>query len=116
MILYTNKQPPPIELRMRNASPRPADEAEETGLGASVFRFSKHETPRRKHWSVSRNETPAKIVFRFCCFITDVFQLWPYLSLSVSKYEFSNVLQYRSTDTPYFYQGNLASFAFMGST
>jgi len=62
---------------MRNANPRPAGEAEETGLGASVFRFSKHETPREMHWSVSRNETPAKIVFRFCCFIPDVFQLWP---------------------------------------
>jgi len=79
MILYTYKQPtPPRELRIRNANPRPADEAEETGLGASVFRFSKHETPRELRWSVSRNETPAKIVFRFCCFITDVFQLWPY--------------------------------------
>ena len=79
MIVYTNKQPPPRELRMRNANPRPADEAEETGLGASVFRFSKHETPREMRRSVSRNETPAKIVFRFCCFITDVIQLWPYL-------------------------------------
>ena len=68
--LYTHKQPPPRELRMRNANPRPADEAVETGLGASVFRFSKHETPREIRWSVSRNETPAKIVFRFCCFIT----------------------------------------------
>ena len=64
---------------MRNANPRPAGEAEETGLGASVFRFSKHETPREMRWSVSRNETPAKTVFRFCCIITDVFQLWPYL-------------------------------------
>jgi len=54
------------------------DEAEETGLGASVFRFPKHETPRDTRWSVSRNETPAKIVFRSCCFITDMFQLWPY--------------------------------------
>ena len=52
---------------MRNANPRPADEAEETGLGASVFRFLKHETHREMRWSVSRNETPAKIVFRFCC-------------------------------------------------
>jgi len=76
---------PPKELRMRNANPRPADEAEETGLGASVFRFSKHETPTEMRWSVSRNETPAKIVFRFCCFITDVFQLWPYPWYS-SKY------------------------------
>ena len=83
MILYTYKQPtPPRELRIRNANPRPADEAEETGLGASVFRFSKHETPRELRWSVSRNETPAKIVFRFCCFITDVFQLWPYLRVT----------------------------------
>jgi len=56
---------PPRELRMRNANPRPADEAEETGLGSSVFRFSKHETPREMRRSVSRNETPAKIVFRF---------------------------------------------------
>ena len=71
---------------MRNANPRPAGEAEETGLGASAFRFSKHETPREMHWSVSRNETPAKIVFRFCCFIPDVFQLWPYsLALSSSR-------------------------------
>ena len=68
---------PPRELRMRNANPRPAGEAEETGLGASVFRFSKHETPREMRWSVSRNETPAKIVFRFRCFIPDEFQLWP---------------------------------------
>ena len=56
---------PPREPRMRNANPRPADEAEETGLGSSVFRFSKHETPREMRRSVSRNETPAKIVFRF---------------------------------------------------
>jgi len=68
----------PRELRMRNANPRPADEAEETGLSASVFRFPKHETPKNIRWSVSRNETPAKIVFRFCCFITDMIQLWPY--------------------------------------
>jgi len=26
-------------------------------------------------WSVARNETRARIVLRFCCFITDVFQL-----------------------------------------
>ena len=71
----------PRELRMRNANPRTAHEAEETGLGASVFRFPKHETPRDIRWSVSRNETPAKIVFRFCCFITDMFQLWPYTRL-----------------------------------
>ena len=77
--MYIPTSNPPRELRMRNANPRPADEAEETGLGASVFRFSKHETPREMRWSVSRNETPAKIVFRFCCFIPDVFQLWPYL-------------------------------------
>ena len=35
--LYTYKQPtPPRELRIRNANPRPADEAEETGLSASL--------------------------------------------------------------------------------
>ena len=59
---------PPRELRMRNANPRPAGEAEETGLGASVFRFSKHETPREMHWSVSRNETPAKNRVSFLLF------------------------------------------------
>ena len=48
---------------MRNANPRPADEAEETGLGASVFRFSKHETPGEMRRAVSRNETPAKSCF-----------------------------------------------------
>ena len=53
----------PRELRMRNANPRPADEADETGLSASVFRFPKHETPKNIRWSVSRNETPAKSCF-----------------------------------------------------
>ena len=63
---------------LRNVNPRPADEAEETGHGATVFRFSKQEMPREVSWPVSRNETPAKIVFLFCCFIIGVFQLWPY--------------------------------------
>ena len=45
MIVYTNKQPPPRELLLRNPDPRPADGAGEGGLGASVFRFSGQETP-----------------------------------------------------------------------
>jgi hypothetical protein len=39
--------------------------------------------------SVSRNETPAKIVFRFCCFITDVFQLWPYTEVTNDEMNFT---------------------------
>jgi len=66
----------PRERSTRNMNPRPADEAGETGLGASVFHFPKQETPKRgKRWPVLKNEMPAKIVLRFCCFITDVFQL-----------------------------------------
>ena len=62
---------------LRNVNPRPADEAEETGHGATVFRFSKQEMPREVSWPVSRNETPAKIVFLFCCLLLACFNSGP---------------------------------------
>ena len=77
-VLYTNKQPPRenyvCEMRIRALRTKPkkrnsvpkcfvSRNMKRPGKYAGLFR----ETKRRQ-----------KIVFRFCCFISDVFQLWPY--------------------------------------